>query len=313
MNTQDIEHDGQAAPLTGAVPRSDPAPAPAPEIAVVIPHYNDLVRLDRCLAVLTAGDLTGTEIVVADNASTVALDTIMARYPAVRFVTETRKGAGHARNAGVAATTAPILAFTDSDCLPAADWLAMARQTGRRRDGDIWGGRIDVFDETPPPRSGAEAFEAVFAFDWKNYIEKKGFTVTANAVTRRDVFDSTGPFQAVVTEDKEWCLRAAAKGWRVRAAPEMRVGHPSRADWPALRRKWERTTRETYELEGGSKLRWALKALAMPVSALAHLPRLLLSKRLAGPRERLAGAGVLVRLRWLRMLWMLRQATGREI
>lgn len=287
--------------------------APAAEIAVIIPHYNDLVRLDRCLAVLTAGDLAGVEIVVADNGSTVDLGPVQARYPMVRFVTETQKGAGHARNRGVAESTAPILAFTDSDCLPAADWLEMARRTGRRTDGDIWGGRVDVFDETPPPRSGAEAFEAVFAFDWRSYIEKKGFTVTANAVTRREVFDDAGPFQAVVTEDKEWCLRAAAKGWRVRAAPEMRVGHPSRSDWPALRRKWQRTTQETYQLEGGSKPRWVLRALAMPASALAHLPRILFSDRLAGPRERLAGAAVLLRLRWLRMVWMLRQAAGREI
>lgn len=287
--------------------------ARGPEIAVVIPHYNDTDRLDRCLAILTAGDLSDVEIVVADNASTLPLDGIMARYPMVRFVTETRKGAGHARNRGVLATSAPILAFTDSDCLPAADWLAQARAAGRRTDGDIWGGPIDLFDETPPPRSGAEAFEAVFAFDWRSYIEKKGFTVTANAVTRREVFDDAGPFQAVVTEDKEWCLRAAAKGWRVRAAPDMRVGHPSRSDWPALRRKWERTTRETYELEGGSRSRWLLRALAMPVSAVAHLPRILFSDRLSSPRERLAGALVLVRLRCLRMGWMLRQAAGRDI
>jgi hypothetical protein len=91
------------------------------------------------------------------------------------------------------------------------------------------------------------------------------------------------------------------------------VAHPTRGDWPALERKWRRLTAEGFALEGprpAGRIRWALRALAMPASAAAHLPRLLLSPRLAGPGERLRGAGVLLRLRLLRMVWMLRQAAG---
>jgi hypothetical protein len=44
------------------------------------------------------------------------------------------------------------------------------------------------------------------------------------------------------------------------------------------------------------------------LSALAHLPKVLMSKRLRGPRERLRAAGTLILLRLYRSGWMLRQA-----
>lgn len=290
------------------------ATAIPPDLAVIIPHYNDVARLARCLAALRPQLTPGTELVVVDNGSTESLDPARAALPGVHIVTEPAKGAALARNRGVAETTAPTLVFLDSDCLPAADWLAMARATAARSDGDLFGGRIDVFDETPAPRSGAEAFEAVFAFDWQGYVEKKGFTVTANLVTRRDVFAATGPFINGVSEDLDWCQRATARGFRLRTAPDLRVGHPSRSDWPALRKKWLRMTHEAYELNGArSRPAWTLKALAMPLSILAHLPKLLVSPRLSGAGERLRGAAVLARLRLQRMVWMLRQALGREI
>lgn len=283
-----------------------------PAIAVIIPHYNDVTRLARCLTALAPQLGPDVELVVIDNASTDSLDPARAALPGLRIVTEAAKGAALARNRGVAETTAPVLAFLDSDCLPAADWLAMVRTTGARTDGDLFGGRIDVFDETPPPRSGAEAFEAVFAFDWRGYIEKKGFSVTANLVTRRDVFQATGPFIHGVSEDLDWCRRATAKGFRLLAAPSLRVGHPSRQDWQALRKKWLRLTREGFELEP-SRAAWALKALAMPVSALVHLPKVLASPHLSGMREKLRGGTTLIRLRLARMVWMLQQAAGRQI
>ena len=87
-----------------------------------------------------------------------------------------------------------------------------------------------MFDETPAPRSGAEAFEAVFAFDWRGYIANKGFTVTANMVTCRAVFADVGPFINGVSEDLDWYRRATAKGYRLQAAGDLRVGHPSRSD-----------------------------------------------------------------------------------
>ncbi|WP_347311604.1 glycosyltransferase family 2 protein [Defluviimonas sp. SAOS-178_SWC] len=282
---------------------------------VIIPHYNDVARLRRCLTALTAADTSGVDILVVDNGSSEPIDAVKAEFPQVRFVSEPGKGAALARNRGVRESSADGLIFLDADCVPASDWLAAAKRACGR--ADIIGGAIDVFDETPPPRSGAEAFETVFAFNYKEYIEKKGFSVTANLVTTRAVFDAVGPFINGLSEDAEWCQRARAKGFRLVLDETLRVAHPTRSDWPALERKWRRIAREMHGLhlaahDGGGRLRWALRAVAMAASAPAHLPRLLFSPKLSGSGERFRGAVVLIRLRLLRSAWMFRQAFGGE-
>lgn len=288
-----------------------------PDLAVVIPHYNDADRLDLCLAALQKNDLRGVEIVVVDNDSPTPPDRLQPKYPDVRFVTETTKGAGPARNRGVAETTAPVLAFLDADCIPDPDWISVARAVAPT--ADLIGGRMDVFYETPAPNTGSEAFEKVFAFDQRTYVEVQGFSATANLVTSRAVFEDVGPFRALVSEDNDWCYRATDKGYRIVYADHLRISHPARPDWASLRGRWRRTTQEGYALlldqRPGlpGKSRWALKALAMPASAVVHLPRLLFSPKLATPGERVRGAGTLFRLRLLRMVWMLRQVAGAEI
>lgn len=280
------------------------------EHAVIIPHYNDVARLARCLQALTAQDLSGAEVVVVDNGSSESLAGIEAAHPGVRMVVEGQSGAAAARNRGVAETTAPWIAFLDADCVPAPDWMAQVRRVARPET--VTGGRIDVFDETPPPRSGPEAFETVFAFDQRGYIGDKGFSVTANLVVPRAVFVRTGPLVPGLSEDMDWCRRATAAGARLIYDDALAVGHPARADWPSLEKKWRRLTAEMYATEGqGARLAWALKALAMPASVAVHGPRLLRHPALAGT-ERGRGLATLARLRLARMGWMLRQAaTGR--
>jgi glycosyltransferase involved in cell wall biosynthesis len=288
-----------------------------PDIAVIIPHYNDVDRLEFCLNELMKNDTTDTEILVVDNNSPNPPDRLHDIFPNVRFLSEPEKGAGPARNHGVAQSSAPVLAFIDADCVPDHDWLTVARAVAPR--ADLIGGRVDVFDETPPPRSGAEAFEKVFAFDFRNYIEVRGFSGSGNLITTRAVFKDVGPFRTVVSEDSDWSFRATAKGYRLIYEDGLRVRHPSRTDWAALRHKWQRLTKESFALAQStrpglsSRLRWGGKALAMPLSACVHLPKLLFSTKLDTGGERLRGAVTLFRLRLLRMTWMLRQAVGLDI
>ncbi len=285
--------------------------------AVIIPHYNDTVRLRRCLSALVKDGTEGADIVVVDNGSSEPLDGLKRDFPAVRFVSESGKGAALARNRGVKETQAQTLAFLDADCIPAPGWLgAIAAVVGR---ADIVGGAIDVFDETPAPRTGAQAFETVFAFNYRNYIEKKGFSVTANLVTSRDVFERVGPFINGVSEDEEWCRRARDRGFTIGLAEELRVAHPTRSDWPALEKKWRRLTREMHALHRDThpgpsgRLRWFIRAALMPISVLAHLPKVIFSPKLGSTGERLRGAATLLRLRLLRACWMVKQAAGGRI
>ena len=255
------------------------------DFAIIIPHFQDHERLSRCLtALLPQIGSTGT-VMVVDNGSNPA-----PQVPkGVKLVIESQKGAAQARNRGVAETTAERIFFLDCDCVPDPDWLEVALSTGAR--ADIVGGTVTVFDETAPPRSGAQAFETVFAFDNSGYITRKGFSVTANLLTQRRVLDAVGGFRPGLSEDLDWCHRARAAGFDLIHEDRLRVAHPTRSDWTALRRKWRRLTDEAWGLAQGRRFArpvWALRALAMPLSALAHVPRVLRHPALRGAGERLS-------------------------
>lgn len=280
--------------------------------SVVIPHYNDVARLQRCLAALRPQVGQDGEIIVADNGSDVDLAPVRAAFPEVRFVVEPASGAGLARNCGVAASQGTWLLFIDADCLPAPNWVARGLEIAT--EGQVIGGRVDVFHETDPPLSGAEAFEAVFAFKMQAYLERDAFLGAGNLVTSRALFDAVGGFRPAVSEDKDWSQRAARAGYGLGFDADFAVSHPSRQDWPALRRKWRRLASEAFLLDATGRrgrILWGLKALAMPASILAHLPRVLRAPDLSGG-EKLRAIGTLARLRLARMGWMLGQViTGK--
>ncbi len=283
------------------------------EAAVVIPHYNDTIRLRKCLQALVPQLRADrpVEVIVADNASTDDISEIVSDFPQVRFVTETKKGAAEARNGGVRASSAPRLFFIDADCIPADDWLGMALDLPAS-DGMI-GGTVNVFDETPAPRSGAEGFETIFAFQQRAYVAR-GFSVTANLLTTRATFDAVGDFNPRVVEDSDWCHRAGDLGYSIRFVPELIVSHPTRQDWAALRKKWRRTTSENYFVGGTdakSRLKWGLRAFAVAGSGLLHIPRVLRHSALTS-QEKPATVVTLIRLRLARAGWMIKQALFSE-
>lgn len=284
-----------------------------PGSAVVIPHYRDVERLERCLAALHPQLADGDQAVVVDNDSGIDLSALGSRFPKVRFIIERERGAAAARNRGVAESACEQICFLDADCVPAADWLATARRVGA--ESDLIGGRIDTFDEGAGPRTGAQAFETVFAFHQRDYVERKGFSASANLLTTRAVFQEVGGFIVGVSEDLEWCRRAVSMGKSLVYRDDLVVSHPTRGDWDALVKKWRRLTEETFELTGGGitgRLRWAARSLGVVASIAPHALKVFRSRDLdAGARWR--GFATLVRLRLTRAGWMLRQsARGRQ-
>jgi GT2 family glycosyltransferase len=268
-------------------------------VSVIVPHFEDLANLGLCLDALDAQTFRDFETVVADNASpagTAAVEAVIAGRATLVIAHE--RGAGAARNTGVAAAKGAILAFTDADCVPSPGWLAAG--VAALAGADLVGGamRVSFADEAAP--TPVEAFERVFAFDNRGYVEGKGFSVTANLFTRRDVFDKVGGFRAHVSEDADWCLRARDAGYRIAYAPDAIVTHPARRTWEQLTRKWERLVRESAALHtarGGGVVGWRMRTLLLPVSAVAHLPKVLGSSKLPRIGDRVAAAVVLFRLR----------------
>ena len=272
-------------------------------LSIIIPHRNDTARLWRCLNALAPQLDPSVEVVVCDNGSDMPLTGVARDFPWARIVHEPTLGAGLARNTAVRASRGRILAFLDADCRPAADWIWRIQHM--RLDHQIVAGRVDTFDETTGPLSGAQLFERVFAFDNARYVRELGFGVTANLLTTRAVFESVGPFRAGLPEDLDWCSRASAAQVPVTYDPSLSVQHPTRADWSALCKKYRRVEQERFahagRAVGGG---WALRLCLTALSPLRDMFRVLRSPKLQGGEERIKCLAALFRLRFARVGWM---------
>lgn len=135
------------------------APGGAPRLWAVVPAYNEEAGIGATLAALAAQTDMGFALVVVDNASTDATPDIVRGFAAtasfpVRLVHEEERGTGAAADTGFRYAIehgAELLVRTDADCLPAADWIAAAREEFAAGTEMACGRSLPRGDERPSP------------------------------------------------------------------------------------------------------------------------------------------------------------------
>ena len=115
-------------------------------IAVIIPSYNRAHLLPRAIDSVLRQRLPAAEMVVVDDGSEDETPAVLRGYgQQIRVLQQPNRGVSAARNAGIAATTAPWIALLDSDdeWLPgklAAQWQLLSQQPQLRicHGEEIW-------------------------------------------------------------------------------------------------------------------------------------------------------------------------------
>ena len=217
--------------------------ATRPRISVVIPHYNDEPALAADLAALEAqrGDGVSFEVIVVDNGSARLPVAVCDRFPAVRLLSETTPGPGPARNRGAGEARGEILAFVDFDCCPIPAGSGDRPRLRRPRHRDHRRRRC-IAPADPARTTVVEAYECVFSYRIRLYIERDSYTGTGNMALRRgDSSPRSGPSPASASP-RTWtgAARATALGFRHTYVPEMRVRTPARPRLRRLARNWDR-------------------------------------------------------------------------
>ncbi len=194
-----------------------------PGVAVVVPARNAARTLPATLDALGAQTLAPESVVVVDNGSSDATGAIARAHPAVtQVVAGPGRGPGPARNTGVAACAAPLVAFTDADCVPTPGWLAALAAAGEG-GASIVQGRV-----APDP--------AATRTPWERTLAVPGFTglfESANLLVPRRVLDRVGGFGAGIEdpgdppfgEDALLGWSAVATGARAVFAADALVHH----------------------------------------------------------------------------------------
>jgi glycosyltransferase involved in cell wall biosynthesis len=285
---------------------------PRPPATVVVPHLNQPQMLEACLASLDAQSIgSGAfEVIVVDNGSADLPTAIVGRHPAARLLREQRPGPGLARNSGAEAARGDVLCFIDADCRAHPRWLEEALKTlAAAPPGTVLGGDVQIWREPGTRVTAVEAYESVFAYRFKLYIERHGYSGTGNLVVRRADFEKVGPFRGLdVAEDMDWGRRARAAGLTIRYEPGMIVYHPARSSLRELLVKWDRHMQ--HDLNGararpGWQARWLGRACLVLASPLVDTGTVAVSDRLQGWPARLKAIAVLVAVRSYRAWRML--------
>ena len=281
--------------------------AEGPLVSVIIPHFNDLDNLRICLHLLAEQTFPKEryEIVVADNNSDCGLEAVEAACAGIaRVFPAPLQGPGAARDVGVNNSSAPIIAFIDSDCRPSKDWLSEGVKA--LSISDMVGGGVEVSVANPGNPTPTESFELVFAFDNKRYVETQNYSITGNLFVRRSVFEAVGGFRPYFAEeDLEWGQRAAALGYRWRYEPKALIVHPARQDWQSLLRKWRRITKHSVYQASNRQFGVAgliFRTAVIAVSPLFHTMKVIRSRKLEGVGQKIAALKILYLLRFWRVI-----------
>ena len=94
-----------------------------PRISVVVCSYNGARTIRDCLEALQQLDYSNYEVIVVNDGSTDATESIAKEYP-FRVISTPNRGLSHARNTGLKLATGDIVAYTDDDAYPDPHWLS---------------------------------------------------------------------------------------------------------------------------------------------------------------------------------------------
>ncbi len=238
-------------------------------VSVIIPVFNDAKRLKTCLAALENQTYPKNlyEVIVIDNGSDEDdqdIESVVSQFDQAVATCESRPGSYAARNKGISLAKGDVLAFTDSDCIPANNWIekGVANLLLVPNCGLV-AGRVEIFFQDPERPTAAELYDSVFAFPQKSYIENERFGVTANLFTFKSVMDQVGLFNDVVKSggDGEWGRRVFTLGYRQIYADDTCVAHPGRYSFAQLYKKVSRVIKGQLELTKESKYKTVFNIL----------------------------------------------------
>ena len=169
------------------------------KVSVIVPFYNAAETIERCINALLAQNYPADnyEVILVDNNSTDNTAQIVKKYPRIKLLTENKQGSYAARNRGVAESKGGIIAFTDSDCVPAPEWLNRILESfDSSQVGIVQGGRI--YASECSALTLLEAYESERVnYMFSSTYDGLYYGYTNNMAVRREIFYQCGPFEDV--------------------------------------------------------------------------------------------------------------------
>ncbi len=228
-----------------------------PFVSVIVPVFNDAIRLKQCLFALEQQTYPHHryEVVVVDNGSDVDqhIAELVRPFEQATLAYESQPGSYAARNRGIVVAKGAVIAFTDADCTPAFDWIEQGvRALLANPECGFVAGKIEpsFLDKDHP--TPIELYESLwYALPQQEFVEKHHFGATANMFTFARVIQQVGAFDGSLKSngDREWGQRVYAASYQPVYAETVCVTHPARHSFQQLYARARRIAGGRYDLQ----------------------------------------------------------------
>lgn len=189
----------------------------APAVSVVIPSYNRLRSLPRALESVLRQTFEDIEVIVVDDCSTDGTwDYLQSvRDPRLRIIQhETNKGGGAARNTGIKAARAPLIAFQDSDDEWLVTKLATQIEEYNRVNSPEYGaiycakitngeGRFGVYGPREVQYMPLPGYDRTSG-DISRELVRRAMISTQTLMVRKDLLEQIGGFDETLKLGQDW-------------------------------------------------------------------------------------------------------------
>lgn len=200
----------------------------APQVSVVIPIYNAAAHLRKTLQTVLDQTLMSWELIAIDDGSSDESAALVAelaeRDQRVRLFRQPNLGVSLARNRGVAASHAPLIAFLDADDLWHQDKLRVHVAYHQANPGvGLSFSRVRFLSPDGLP-TGVHSSIPLRPLQPVNLLSENPTTTTSNWVLRRELFEELGGFVTGMnySEDLEWLLRMVCDGrWQIESINQV--------------------------------------------------------------------------------------------
>lgn len=201
-------------------------------ISVIIPSYNSESTISKCLDALKNQEYKGDyEIILVDSSIDRTPEIVNSKYPDIQFIHLDKKtDPGTARNMGLERSKGDLIAFIDSDCVAAPDWLnrivtahnseykvvgGSVRNGNRENDMVAWAGYLAEFREFLPGKPKTEV----------SHIP------TCNISYKKEIFEKYGVFEGIYypQEDLVFNYNLRKNGVRILSDSSITVNHNHRS------------------------------------------------------------------------------------
>jgi len=199
-----------------------------PFVSVVVPAYNAQRTIKLTIEALLSQSYDGPqEIIVVDDGSCDDTHKIIQSFPDVVCVRQENQGPAAARNRGFAASRGAFIFFTDSDCIPEAQWIEKCLKGFSFDDIAVVCGSYGIANKEFL-LSRCIHDEIVYRHRYHMPDHPKSFG-SYNFCVRRNVFSMVGGFNTSYRnasgEDNDLSYKILSAGFRIFFARHALVRH----------------------------------------------------------------------------------------